>query len=287
MRKRLAVVTGASGGLGSEVCKLLAAQGIELVLLDRNLQKSRSFAAELNRRYPGSVRNTFAVDLADHTDIQRVAAEIGREFSTIDFLFNNAGVLTDTLQFSKYGNEMHFEVNSLAPLQLIDLLRPSLRRAGGATIINTSAGLSLNAKTLDWNELLKPSSFQKLYGPYVNSKQALNVLTAALAPELMEDKIRIRAADPGPNKTRLTKGRGTPLWMRLFYWALPSPEKGAKRIVDPALSSKWGDETGVLIFNGKLEQLPPKLASRDFQSDFLDQCRGRAALTDVSSAVER
>ncbi len=118
MLKKLAVVTGASGGLGSEVCKLLAARDIELVLVDRNLQKSRSFAAELNRKYPGAVRNTFAVDLADHSDIRRVATELGREFSTIDFLFNNAGVLTDTLQFSKYGNEMHFEVNTLAPLQL-------------------------------------------------------------------------------------------------------------------------------------------------------------------------
>ena len=49
MRTKIAVVTGASGGLGSELCKLIAATGINLILVDRNPQKSQAFAAKLNR----------------------------------------------------------------------------------------------------------------------------------------------------------------------------------------------------------------------------------------------
>ena len=277
MPETIAIVTGASGGLGSEMCKLIAAAGIRLVFVDRNPEKAEVFATALMQQYPEAVLECFAVDLANHADIHRVCATILRSYPTIHYLFNNAGVLTETLQFSGHGNELHFEVNTLAPLQMIDLLRPALKNANGACIVSTSAGLSLKAKTLDWDELIRPTTFQKLYGPYVNSKEALNVLTAGLALELALDKIVIRAADPGPNRTGLTRGKGTPLWMRMFYWALPSPSKGAQRIVEPALSKKWGDRTGVLISDGKIQKLPPALADGEFQETFLQKCRARAA----------
>ena len=278
MQTKIAVVTGASGGLGSELCKLIAATGINLILVDRNPQKSQAFAAALNGLYPGIVQDMFAVDLANHADIRRVASEILAHYPTIDFLFNNAGVLTETLQFSGHDNELHFEVNTLAPLQLIDGLRSALKQANGATIISTSAGLAKRAQELPWDELLKPTTFTKLYGPYVSSKQALNVITAALAPELLQDNIIIRTADPGPNQTRLTKGAGTPLWMRLFYSLLPTPDQGAKKIFDTAVSTKWDHKSGIFISDQKIQSLPPALADERFQSDFLRRCRERAAL---------
>ena len=113
----------------------------------------------------------------------------------------------------------------------------------------------------------------------MNSKQALNVITAALAPELTEDKIIIRTADPGPNQTRLTKGKGTPLWMRIFYAFLPTPDKGAKKILDAALSTKWGTQSGIFISDGKIQSLPGRLPDRTFQVEFLRRCRECASLT--------
>lgn len=145
-------------------------------------------------------------------------------------------------------------------------------------IVSTSAGLALGAKTLDFNDLIKPAVFKKLYGPYVNSKEALNVITAALAPDLSDDKILIRTADPGPNKTGLTKGAGTPLWMRLFYWALPGPEKGARKIFDAGFSKEWGSQTGIFISGNKVQSLPQALADRSTQIDLLKKCRERIAL---------
>ncbi len=279
MSTKLAVVTGASGGLGSELCRQLVALGTGLLLVDRDLGKSQAFAATLNGIRPGAVRDVFAVDLANHADIRRLTGEVTGKYPRLDYLFNNAGVLTETLQFSGHGNELHFEVNTLAPLQLIDQLRPALQAAGRATVVSTSAGLALGAKTLDWDELLKPAAFRKLYGSYVNSKQALNVLTAALGRELAGDGIVVRTADPGPNKTGLTRGRGTPLWMRLFYSVLPSPDKGARKIFDAAMASQWGDQTGVFISGGKFAALSPPLSDPSFQDQFLRRCRARAAST--------
>ena len=266
MTAKLAVVTGAYGGLGSELCWQIAAKGVKLVLVDRNQQKSEAFAAELNR---GAVLGTYGVDLANPADIERVCTELLASHPRIDFLFNNAGVLTETLQFSPQGRELHFEVNILAPLQPIDRLPPALKASGHAMVVSTSAGIATGAKILDWTTLLKPTEFKKLYGPYVNSKQALNVITAALASELFSDGILIRTADPGPNKTRLTKGKGTPLWMRLFYSVLPAPSKGAQKIFDTGFASKWADKSGIFVSGGKEVALPPALATTAFQDEFL------------------
>ena len=275
----IAVVTGASGGLGSQLCKQLAAHGVSLVLVDRDADKARAFAQTLEARRAGTVAGTFAVDLSNHLNIRRCTGEIVAAFPAVQYLFNNAGVLPERLEFSAHGNELDFEVNALAPLQLVDGLRPALVNAGGATVVNTSAGLSLQAASLDWDDLVRPHAFTKLFGPYVKSKAALNVLTAALARELAADRVAVRAVDPGPNRTRLTKGAGTPLWMRVFSAFLPSPEKGARKLYDGALSSKWKETTGTFISGGKIRALPPALADPQFQNDFLRRCRERAALS--------
>ena len=72
MPTKIAVVTGASGGIGSEVCKQIALQGVHLVLVDRKVQSSQALAAELDRLHPGVVQDAFAVDLSSHADIQRL-----------------------------------------------------------------------------------------------------------------------------------------------------------------------------------------------------------------------
>lgn len=276
---RIAVVTGASGGIGSELCRRLAARGVGLVLLDRDAKKSAAFAAELNRAFPASVRETISVDLASHSDLKRVAEHLRATYPAIHLLFNNAGVLTETLQFSPHGNELHFEVNTLAPLALIDGLRPALRAAEGAAIVNTSAGISLQVKELRFEELVRPSApFKKLFGPYIASKAALNVLTAALVEELARDSILIRAADPGPTKSALTRGAGTPFWMRLFYACLPSAATNAKKIFDAALPATYKNASGVFVSGGKVQALPPALRDVRFEAALLRLCRERAAL---------
>ncbi|MBX7057894.1 MAG: SDR family NAD(P)-dependent oxidoreductase [Leptospirales bacterium] len=278
MSNEIAVVTGSYGGLGAELCKLLAGRGIKLLLADRDLNKSKAFAEQLNAVYPGSTLQCFAVDLSNHASIKQSAAQILASYPQIDYLFNNAGVLVEALQFSTHGNEMHFEVNTLAALQMTDALRPALARSGRGLVINTTAGLAAKVKDLSFEELVSPKAeFKKLFGPYVVSKQALNVLTAALARELAAENTKIRAADPGPNKTKMTKGSGTPLWMRLFYFALPSARSGAKKIYDAAFDARWNEQSGIAISGKKTMELPPALASDKFQDELLRLCRLQAA----------
>ena len=276
MKPSVAVVTGASGGIGAEICKILVGRGVRLILIERKPEAAHTLVDVLNRSQSGAVLDVIAADLARHSAIRTAAAAILTKHPQIDFLFNNAGVLTESLQFSPEHNELHFEINALAALQLIDQLRPALA-AGRARIVSTSAGIASGVKHLDLNDLVAPQEFKKLFGPYVQSKQALNVLTAALAPELLRDSILIRTADPGPTRTRLTRGGGTPLWMRMFSGLLPGPDKAAAKITGAALDPQWGAQTGLVIVGGKSKALPPELADAPFQAEFLARCRERIA----------
>ena len=276
MAGSVAIVTGASGGIGSVLCRRLADAGMSLVLVDREAGRSEALAGELDARRAGAVVASYAVDLADRDSIAGFCEAAGRRFSSIQALFNNAGVLTDKLESSRYGVELGFEVNALAPLQLIDGLRPLLV-AGSGVVVNTTAGIAIGKADLEWNELVRPSSFAKLYGPYVASKQALNVITAALGREMAAERVRVVAADPGPTRTRLTKGSGVPFWMRPFNSLLPSPEHAAGLIFDAGLSAKFKDATGAIISGGRVKTLPDRLATQAFQDAFLQKCRSAVA----------
>ena len=276
MTDQLALITGASGGIGSEIARQLAERRIGLVLLERNRATGSAFAEQLPA---GTVKGVYVADLANRASLRGVVSEILAAHPKIDLLFNNAGILTESLQFSSEGNELHFEVNTLAPLQLIDLLRPALKASGRAVVVSTSAGIASRVKALSIDELVRPTApFKKLYGPYVASKQALNVLTAALAPELQADGILLRTSDPGPVRTRLTRGAGTPMWMRAFYFLLPKPGAGARKIVGAALDERWNGCTGISISGGKPIPLPPALGTRAAQLELLAACRDRAGL---------
>ena len=93
------------------------------------------------------------VDLSDHRSIRAAAAELLDKYPQIDALFNNAGVLLGDHTTSPQGNEMHFEVNTLAPYQLMRLLRPALQAAGNSVVVNVSANIMEHAGWLRVEDL--------------------------------------------------------------------------------------------------------------------------------------
>ena len=114
--------------------------------------------------------------------------------------------------------------------------------------------MSLGAKTVDWNELLKPKEFKKLYGPCVNSKEALNVITAALGREMADDKITLRTADPGPNKTPSSpKGRGRRCGCAYSTPSCPPPLRARRKSSTPDSDPSGGPRRVFLFRAGKFK----------------------------------
>ncbi|MDH6114195.1 NAD(P)-dependent dehydrogenase (short-subunit alcohol dehydrogenase family) [Kitasatospora sp. MAP12-15] len=188
----VAVVTGASRGLGLELARSLAEDGWQLVITARDGTELSAAEAALSRlttvtALPGSV-----VDDDHRADLAEAAARLGGA----ELLINNASTLTGydlagaalpTLaEFPLPGLLETFEVNVLAPIALTQLLLPQLRSHGG-TVINLSSDAAVEAYP-GW-------------GGYGASKAALDHASAVLAVE--EPQLRVWSVDPGDLRTRM------------------------------------------------------------------------------------
>jgi NAD(P)-dependent dehydrogenase (short-subunit alcohol dehydrogenase family) len=202
--KRVALVTGASRGLGTEVCRQLAAAGLAVWCTARDETDARRVA----ERIGGDAR---AARL-DVTDAARVAALAGR-VERLDVLVNNAAVDYDTDQRALGADlarvRANLDTNLLGPWCVAQAFAPLLRASGHGRLVNVSSGAgSITEMT---------SSGAPAYSL---SKLALNGLTRMLAAELRADHVLVNAVCPGWTATDMGGG-GRPLadGARSIVWA--------------------------------------------------------------------
>jgi NAD(P)-dependent dehydrogenase (short-subunit alcohol dehydrogenase family) len=268
--RKTAVVTASYSGLGLELSKLLAANGFDIVSVNRNAAKSATFADTIRREFPDAKVDTVIADLSNHGSIRQAAADIAQRHPRIDALINNAGVLLGNLTFSTQRNEMHFEVNCVAPVMLLNLLRPQLAAAGRSVVLAVGSSAMAMSGKLDVASLRSPRRVKKLTGAYAQSKFAVTVAYQALAPQFEADGIKLRIGEPGPNKTTMTAGDGMPkllLPIRNLFFAKPSV--GAKRLYDAAFDPKFGERTGLYIEGGKEKTIPKSGRSLETRNEVL------------------
>nr|MDT0658251.1 SDR family NAD(P)-dependent oxidoreductase [Micromonospora sp. DSM 115978] len=220
--RRVAVVTGASSGIGLAAALELARGGDEVVLVGRDPARLRS-AGDRVREVGGHVPATLRADFAVLDEVRRLAERLREGYRGIDLLANNAGVIVLRPTVTVDGFELTMQVNHLAPFLLSHLLRDRTRRivttASGAHGIGRLDPVDLSAELRDYRP----------FRAYATSKQA-NVLFAAEAarrwPEVLSASFH-----PGPVRTRIADAnRITAVGMR-FVPFLPSPRTGARTLV--------------------------------------------------------
>lgn len=185
-KEKIVLVTGASGGLGSALVRLLAKQGARLVVTARSLKPLE----ELIRALPQTTRAIpVTADLSVPGEAQRLAAESLNAVGYIDVLFNNAGIgYFALMQEATEENIRHlFEVNTFSPLSLIKTLLPHMLSRGSGRIINiASCAGRIPIPTV---------------GVYAGSKSALAVMTNTMRLELEPAGIHIVNIYPGTAAT--------------------------------------------------------------------------------------
>ncbi len=253
------LISGGHSGIGLELTKMLLNDGHKIGLILRGESKKSEVQKEFN---DADNLDFFFADLSRREDIFRVCDQIKTSWSEIDILFNNAGVLLPDLQYSAQGNEMHFEVNTLAPYLLTTNLKELFDKSSNASVINTVTDGLEKRTTFDVQELKKPAKFKKLFGSYMQSKFALTLLMNDLAKDWKN--VRILNVSPGANKTKMTGGDGMPFWLKplrnLFF---AKPTKGAKFLYDAAFDKRFEKLSGVYIQNNKVKDLKIKLEEKD------------------------
>ncbi len=203
---RVAVVTGASSGIGRETARMLAAQGWRVIATGRDAGRDagRCAAAETEIREASSGAGVTMIraDLALLADAARLAGEIAALTDRIDVLINNAGGMAARLVMTPEGFEENFAGNHLGPFLLTNRLLPLLRAAaadspaGSVRIINTSSDGSEYIDAINLDDLQNLENWSP-GAAYCTGKLA-NVLHAkALAQRLAADGIVAHAVHPG------------------------------------------------------------------------------------------
>ncbi|HTD45839.1 MAG TPA: SDR family oxidoreductase [bacterium] len=212
---QVALITGASRGLGREVARLLARRGVRLILTARGAEALRE-AAEALRPHTDVV--ALPGDIAIESHAERLVARGLRRFGRIDLLINNASSLGPTPmprleEFPPEALDGVFRINVTAPLRLIQLVLPGMRAAGRGVIINVTSDAGIQAYP-GW-------------GGYGATKAALEHISRTLAAELAGTGIRVYVVDPGDMNTRMH--RDAEPGIDLSH--LPGPEAAAERLV--------------------------------------------------------
>ncbi|NEX20913.1 SDR family NAD(P)-dependent oxidoreductase [Thiorhodococcus mannitoliphagus] len=150
---RLAVVTGATGGLGYEAAFALAAAGAEVVLAGRNETKAADALARIRAAHPDATLRFERLDLASLASVEAFAGTLLAAGRGIDLLVNNAGVMAlPERQETVDGFELQFATNYLGHFALTARLLPLLRRVRGARLVTVSS-LAAGLDSIDLTDL--------------------------------------------------------------------------------------------------------------------------------------
>ncbi|HAA12412.1 MAG TPA: short-chain dehydrogenase [Cytophagales bacterium] len=256
------LLTGGHTGIGLELSKTLFAEGHTLGLIVRSKSRIEGMPKEIQNSDKLSV---WEADLSDQQQVAGIAETISKEWSHIDVLYNNAGVLLDKLYTSKQGNEMHLEVNTLSPYLLTEKLKPLLDNAQNPVVVNTVTGGMHQRKSLKLEALVNPKEFKKLIGAYLQSKLALTLLTVDRSQAWTN--IRFVNLDPGPNKTPMTAGVGMPKFLmplrNLFF---PPPTKGGSLLYKAVFDPQHQGKSGIYLSGNKDKPMSMALSSSDKQA---------------------
>src|SRR4029077_17266878 len=183
-RRRVAVVTGASSGIGVEIARLLAARCDLCALLARRTDRLQAVADEL-----GAEAESEPCDVSDRAAVEAVADRVLERHPKIDLLVNNAGVpgRTRFLDGDPEVIERLIRINYLGAVWCLRAFLPGLRAAAPSDVVNIVSVAGVVAE---------PRS-----GPYSASKHAQLAFSRTIAAELRGERIRVHTVKPGFTET--------------------------------------------------------------------------------------
>jgi short-subunit dehydrogenase len=219
LKGKVAIVTGASSGIGEAAARELASRGAAVVLAARAAEKLEALEREISAS--GGQALAVKTDVSERGSVEALAGKTVEAFGSLDILVNNAGLgLSGRVAQLRAEDLRHvFEVNAIGPLNCIQAALPHMGRGG--RIINVSS-------------VIGKRSIPKV-GGYCATKFALNALSDALRVEIADRDITVTSVYPGTTRTAFRENsRRTRDEKRGWRPKGVTPERVAKRIADAA-----------------------------------------------------
>jgi len=266
---RLALVTGASAGIGFETALGLARAGFRVVMAGRDATRTERARDDVAKRLAAERRDTAFVetalaDFASLASVRSLAETILNRHDRLDVLVNNAGIIAPRYQRSQDGYELTIAVNHLVPFLLTNLLLDRLRASAAAPaparIVNVASQAHRGAR-LDLATWMDPAGWTPLQA-YGRSKLCNILFTRTLAQRLVSSHVVAASLHPGVIATKIGDSAGlVGFGWRLAKPFLASPEKGARTSLFLATVSDPRPYHGAYLIDSKPAQPDP--AARD------------------------
>jgi NAD(P)-dependent dehydrogenase (short-subunit alcohol dehydrogenase family) len=227
---KVAVVTGAAGGIGQAYARTLAQAGASVVVADLDTEGADAFAATLQQE--GLRATGVTLDIADENSARAAAKRVTDELGGIDILVNNAAIYrvkppssTPLTEYPIEWWDKMMKVNVAGALICVQAFAPSMIERGGGKIVNQASA----------------AAYTLTSGPYGVGKLALIGLTINLAKELGKHKINVNAIAPGMIEDDANRDLGVAF----------GPELEQQRLRDVVARKAWGppeDLCGALLY---------------------------------------
>jgi len=220
MQGKVAIVTGAAGGIGASICELFCREGASVVLFDRSADMLAETAASLGEKVHGSRIAVCVGDVSDPEDAAKAVKQASAAFGSLNVLINNAAIRNHSSVADSELDDWKrlMSVNVLGAVAFCKAALPALRRSGNGAIVNVSSCYAIVGR-----------SGMPIYDA---TKAALLSLTRTVAFEDAQCGARANAVCPGGTLTPFTMGRGAARGER--------PEDMVKEVRKDSLLRRWG-----------------------------------------------
>jgi NAD(P)-dependent dehydrogenase (short-subunit alcohol dehydrogenase family) len=241
---KIALVTGASSGIGKITARELARLGAHVVMVCRNAKKAAETRKEIIAQTGNENVTLLVADLALMQDVKRCAAEFNAQFPKLDILVNNVGMMPGKRTLTAEGFEISWATNHLASFLLTNLVIDKMVAADSARIINVSSEAH-RLGDICFQDMNSPKKYSA-FTAYCDSKLANIMFTYELSRRLEFTNITANALHPGIVATKFGHEHTGSL-KYLFVLARPfmiSPEQGARTSIYLAASPEVAGQSG-------------------------------------------
>lgn len=215
---RIAIVTGSSSGIGYETARVLANKNAEVIMAVRNLQKGNAALDKIKAGYQDADVKVMELDIASLESVRRFTEDFKKNYSRLDLLINNAGVMMPPYSKTADGFELQFGTNHLGHFALTGLLMDLIINTESSRVVNVSSTSHKSGK-IDFDDLDWEKRTYKKMRAYGDSKIANIYFTYELQRNLEKagSKTIAVASHPGWTATELQRHVGIVNFLNRFF----------------------------------------------------------------------
>jgi len=269
LQGRVALVTGATDGIGRVAARVLAERGATVLVAGRDAAKTEAAVAGIRRAAGHAEVHGLLADLSLQAEVRALAAQVSQRWPRLHILVNNAGAVFGERRETADGIERTWALNHLAYFLLTHELLPALRAGGqparSTRVVNVASRSHQRVRGIRWGDVEHRRWY---FGPlaYAQSKLANVLFTYALARRLDAASAPITAnvLHPGVVRTNMGRNNRAPWWRlgyTVFGWMGVSAEQGADTILYLAAAPEVEGVSGQYFMERRA--VPSSRASRD------------------------